>query len=296
MNSRFSSYVIKALADIITGGGGNDSTPPIGIYRSGPKIERFFLDCGLDMRIGSSSRVPATADFLRQLANQGNGDEAIKRVILQVSDPREYVSEPDKASVVREHLNRALEPDGLALVVVSGKAHLVEKQATGVIVEPFISKVATLDFDTVQIEIARALPNLKDDPEDAVTAACSLVEAVCRSILIELKLPLPAKKDIEGLLKAVQEPLGLSPGRTDIPPEIEQDVRQVLGGLTSVAKGVGALRTHGGDAHGHEKGSRRLDARIARLAINAASSIALFLIETWERKERRALPQCSEGA
>lgn len=295
MSEAFSPYVIKALIDTITGGGGNDQTVPIGIYRSGPKIEQFFLDCGLDMRIGSSSRLPATTDFLRRTASQWDGKEHIKRVLLHVCDPREYLAEPDKAAAVREHINRALEPDGLAVVVVGGKAHLTERLATGVIVEPFISKVAILDFDTVQIEIARALPNLKDDPEDAITAACSLIEAVCRSILIELGLPLPAKKDIEGLLKAVQEPLSLSPGRTDLPSEIEQDIRQVLGGLTSVAKGIGALRTHAGDAHGREKGFRRVDARIARLAINSASSIALFLIETWERKEQRALPQHGEA-
>jgi hypothetical protein len=64
----------------------------------------------------------------------------------------------------------------------------------------------------------------------------------------------------------------------------------VLGGLTSVAKGIGALCTHGGDAHGREKGYRRIDSRIARFGINAASSIALFLIETWERQQHRALP------
>jgi hypothetical protein len=173
---------------------------------------------------------------------------------------------------------------------------LVERTDAGLIVEPFISKVTKLDFDTVQIEIARALPSLSADPEDAVTAACSLIEAVCRSILIELGLPLPPKRDIDGLLKAVQEPLGLSPGRTDLPAEIEQDVRQVLGGLTSVTKGIGALRTHGGDAHGREKGFRRIDPRIARLALNSASSIALFLIETWESKQHRHLPQHSEKA
>jgi hypothetical protein len=295
MSLRSSSYLIGALVDAITGGAGNDTTPPIGVYRSGTKIERFFLDCGLDMGIGSSSRVPATTEFLRNVARRPDGDEILKRVLLKLCDPREYISEPEKAAAVREHLNRILEPDGLAVTVVGGKAHLIERIASGVIVEPFISKVATLDFDTVQIEIARALTNLKDDPEDAVTAACSLIEAVCRSILVELGLALPAKKDIEGLLKAVQEPLGLSPGRTDLPAEIEQDVRQILGGLTSVAKGIGALRTHGGDAHGREKGFRRIDARIARLAINSASSIALFLIETWERKEQRALPQHAEG-
>src|SRR3546814_20559186 len=91
----------------------------------------------------------------------------------------------------------ALAPDGFSVVVVGGKALLTERQGSGGIVEPFIKKVATLDFDTVQMEIARALPNLESDPDDAVTAACSLIEAVCRSILVELKVPLPPKSSEE---------------------------------------------------------------------------------------------------
>jgi Abortive infection C-terminus len=64
----------------------------------------------------------------------------------------------------------------------------------------------------------------------------------------------------------------------------------------SVAKGIGALRTHGGDAHGREKGFRRIDSRIARVAINAAGSLTLFLIETWEQQQHRALPLRIEAA
>jgi hypothetical protein len=105
----------------------------------------------------------------------------------------------------------------------------VPRGTAGAAVTIFAAKVRVLDFDTVQLDIARALANTATDAEDAVTAACSLLEAVCRSILIELGLPLPAKKDIDGLIRAVQEPLNLSPRRTDLPPEIEQDVRQVLG-------------------------------------------------------------------
>lgn len=82
-----------------------------------------------------------------------------------------------------------MEGDGLAVTLVGGKAHIVERTAAGLIVEPFISKVAKVDLDTVQMEIARALPSLATDPEDAVTAACSLIEALCRSVLIELGLP-----------------------------------------------------------------------------------------------------------
>ena len=49
-------------------------------------------------------------------------------------------------------------------------------------------------------------------------------------------------------------------------------------------QGVGALRTHAGDAHGRERGFRRIDPRIARLSIYSASAVILFLIETWEKK------------
>lgn len=287
--SRFSMFVIKALVDAITGGAGNDQQPPIGVYRSGPKIEQFFLDCGLDMRVGTNSRVPATTDFLRNVARQWDGDESLERIIVRVTDPRDYLAQPEKGQAVLESLNAALHPDGLAVVIVGGKPQLVEKGAAGVSLKAFAEKVALLDFDTVQRDIERALGSVKDDPEDAVTSACSLIEAVCRSILIELSIPLPAKKDVDGLIRAVQEPLGLSPGRTDLPPEIEADVRQILGGLTSVAKGIGALRTHGGDAHGREKGYRRVDARIARFSISAAGCLAMFLIETWEQKHHRAL-------
>lgn len=84
MSGRFSPFVMKALTDVITGGAGQgpDVTEPIGIYRSGPKIEALFLDCGLEIGIGSNSRAPATTQFLRDLASQWDGDNHMKRVIL----------------------------------------------------------------------------------------------------------------------------------------------------------------------------------------------------------------------
>ena len=84
----------------------------------------------------------------------------------------------------------------------------------------------------------------------------------------------------------MREPLGLAPGKEDVATEIASDVRSILGGLNSAIQGIGALRTHAGDAHGRGRGFRRLDSRIARLAIHSASGIALFIIETWQKKFR----------
>jgi hypothetical protein len=141
-----------------------------------------------------------------------------------------------------------------------------------------------LNFDTVSRDLERALASAHNDPEDAVTAACSTVESVCRSILIEVGESLPDKKDIKALFSAVRKPLGLSGDRSDLDPSVADDVRRILNGLVTVVEGIGALRTHGGDAHGRERGYARIDRRIAGLTIHAASTIALFLIETWQRK------------
>lgn len=63
---------------------------------------------------------------------------------------------------------------------------------------------------------------------------------------------LPKTNDLMNLYKAVRKPLGLTPNKSNFPSEISNDVLKIFGGLTTVVEGVGALRTHGGDAHGRE--------------------------------------------
>lgn len=152
------------------------------------------------------------------------------------------------------------------------------------VVDEFAEALTEIDFDTVRRDLDRALRSAVDDPEDAITAACSVVESVCRSILIELGLPLPARKDVQGLYQAVREPLGLSPDKSGVPNDISADVRAILGGITrrsAVSARLGPTRA----THTGESGDIAVwHARIARLSIHAAASVALFLVETWQTK------------
>lgn len=291
----FSPATLKALTDVVTGGPGNGGPPPIGIYRTASQLEGFMMECDLDFRVSRlSSRVASFLGFVRTLASDDPGAGAkLKRVIERAAEPDDYALQPERQQAVISHLNRFLARDGLEILLQGDQPRLAALGRSGAVVVAVAAKAATISFDTVQRDLERALKSADEDPEDAVTAACSTIESVCRSILIELQHDLPAKKDIDGLVRAVQEPLGLSPGRADLPDEIAADIRQVLGGLTSTAKGIGALRTHAGDAHGRERGFKRIDGRIARLAIHGASTLALFLIETWEKKQRRPLPQAT---
>jgi hypothetical protein len=284
MEIKLSPQTIEALAFVISGGSANDSTPMIGLYRSGPKLERFMRACNVDFRVGSSSRLPALTECLINVARGGEAQALVPRIIEAAADPRDFVDAPEKLTSVVDHLNKYLAYDGFELQRRGQSMRLVSAGTQTQVIAELADKADVLDFDTVRRDLDRALGSAEHDPEDAVTAACSTVESMCRSILMELGIPLPQRKDIGALYKAVREPLGISPDRSDFPQEIVDDVRKVLSGFATAIEGIGALRTHAGDAHGRERGFRRIDARIARLSIHSASTVALFLLETWQQK------------
>jgi Abortive infection C-terminus len=132
----------------------------------------------------------------------------------------------------------------------------------------------------VSRDFERALNDADRDPEGAITSACATVESVCKCLLEQLEKPYPVKKDISHLVQEVQKHLDLSPARLDI----LSDVKQIMTGLPTVAGGIGALRTHGGDAHGRGFGITSSEPAVARLAIHAASTLSLFLLEAWQRR------------
>lgn len=279
-----SPQAIDALADIITGGPGlGGGPPPVGLYRTGPQIEKFMRACNVAFSV-SGSRVPSLVARLIEINNGYEPEKVLPRIIEAAADPRDFTNDPPRHAAVLDHLNRVLRYDGFELQQQGLRVRLVVAGHATPVVEQLSDMVETISFDTVQRDVDRALASIEADPEDAITAACSTIESVCRSILIELGEPLPAKKDVQGLFNAVKGPLGLSPDRGDLDPLIAGDVRTTLGGLATVIQGAGALRTHAGDAHGRERGYARVDVRIGRLAIHAASTVALFLIETWQRK------------
>lgn len=280
---RLALQTIEALVDVISGGSGNDTTPPIGIYRSGPKLERYMRQCGVTMTIGSGSRLPTLTAAIIQTMEEGHAED-LKNIVEKAVDPRDFVYDPGRLEDVTDYLNKYLALDGYELHRQGSDARLLKRGTSAPALASLAATLAVIDFDTVQRDLERALASVETDPEDAVTAACSVIESVCRSILGELDIPLPVQLDIQGLYKAIREPLGLAPGKEDVSPDIANDVRAILGGLNSTVQGIGALRTHAGDAHGRGRGFRRIDARIARLAIHTASGIALFIIETWQKK------------
>lgn len=97
----FSTFTLEALVQVVSGGPElGDTEPPIGIYRSGPEIERFLIGVGIVPAHGQGSRLPALRECLGWAARQENGDELIGRAIEKVADPRNHARGPEKTQAV----------------------------------------------------------------------------------------------------------------------------------------------------------------------------------------------------
>jgi hypothetical protein len=277
----FSVQSIHALAEVVTGGSATDNRARIGCYRSGPKLERFFGALNIGLSIGSSSRVPKVIEVLTD--TNRSDQEAIVRVIEAVCDPREFIDDTGQHRALVDYLNKRLRYDGYEVRTIGNHCTLTVLATGSVATESFGTAVSALDYASVEADLQRALDQAESDPEDAITSACSIVESVCKCLLDDMGREYPSKQDIRGLVTEVSKHLNLSPGRDDLPPEWAADIKQILSGLASVTGGIGALRTHAGDAHGRGKRNVPVDSRVARLAIHAASTVSLFFIETWNR-------------
>jgi hypothetical protein len=114
MNIHLAPQTIEALAYVISGGHGNDPTPAIGIYRSGPKLESFMRGCNVSMHVGSGSRVPTLIAALESASVQGN-QKILRTIVERAADPRGFLDAPEKLTVVIDYMNARLIHDGFEL-------------------------------------------------------------------------------------------------------------------------------------------------------------------------------------
>jgi hypothetical protein len=140
----------------------------------------------------------------------------------------------------------------------------------------FKSLLQANQLHSVIDDFNRATENIIIDPEIAITAASSTLESICKAILDFFKEPYPATESLQPLIYKTYRLLNLS---TD--QHADEQIKKILGGLNSVATGIGALRTKNSAAHGHGLKKIRLSQRHVRLVVNSCSTIGLFLLETY---------------
>ncbi|HEY6882197.1 MAG TPA: abortive infection family protein [Polyangiales bacterium] len=142
-------------------------------------------------------------------------------------------------------------------------------------------QVGKLNATSVTVAWSKAVSRRVTDPEGAITAARSLLESVCKTILEDLNVEYDDRNDdLPKLYKRVSKAMKLAPS-----DHTEDQFKAILGGCTTVVNGLGSIRNRASDAHGHGRKSYRPASRHAALAVNLAGSMALFLMETHEARQ-----------
>lgn len=135
------------------------------------------------------------------------------------------------------------------------------------------------NFASIENEFNRASKQLETDPHAAITAASSIIEALCKTYIDTFSLTMPTHQTITPLWRVVQGSLGLNLDST-----LRDDQKRILQGLSSIVDGVGAYRTHIGSAHGRGQNPPNISVAEARLAVNAAHTFVTFVMELWHKK------------
>jgi hypothetical protein len=128
--------------------------------------------------------------------------------------------------------------------------------------------------------IDRLYSSLANDPTLAIGSAKELVEACCKTILKERDVPFDKNDDIPKLTNKTMDAIQLFPVTNPDHAAGDKLTKKLRGSLGTLSESIGSLRNQYGSGHGHAADHHVLDVRHARLAVGAASTLALFLYET----------------
>lgn len=212
-------------------------------------------------------------------------DVTFLRFLCEMLHPlvRRNVEEVEK---LKMYINDNLHFDGYELITDSSIARrpvFIARQ------EPFFEnpslKTVKKEFDSkddqyILKQITRMETSIDEDPYLAIGTAKELIETVCKTILEERGIEIEKGLDLSQLVKETTKSLKLSPH--DIPDEAKASevIRKILGNLAAITQGIAELRNQYGTGHGKSSKTKGLQPRHARLAVEAASTLVIFLFET----------------
>lgn len=251
------------------------------------ELDSLFMSAGFDGDPPDGNKMHKCQDWLRRAnSTQGNPLALLGTLIAEHMDceytpgvyPFGQLSHMDVDP--RKRITDAAAKDGL--IYLRGGRFTGHDLAT-----PSATLSDALNergIDAAEDEFRRAYENVAKDPAAAITAACAILETVCKTYLESTSKSLPNKQTLSPLWTETAKQLGLHPEKM-----VEDDLKRILQGLFNVVDGIAALRTHVGSAHGRSGAqppqSYRVSPRHARLAVHAAHTVTLFVLETWQARE-----------
>jgi Abortive infection C-terminus/AbiJ N-terminal domain 3 len=222
-----------------------------------------------------------------------NGDdETFLAFLCETIHP---VVRPDPADAERICLlyNHFLRNDGFQIVEktrLSGKPVYIGRHVGVGVTPAIVAAKHTLggtDPGYIAQQITRMEAAVLNDPALAIGTAKELVETCCKTILEARNIAFSSSADIPELVKLTVKELALTPDKIPDRAKASETIKRLLSNLATITQGIAELRNLYGTGHGKAAGAKGLGSRHAKLAVGAASTLAVFLAETHNEKPRR---------
>lgn len=210
-----------------------------------------------------------------------NGDRMWSLFDVEISAPRPiYDLTKEESNHQRELIESALrsnaEANGVALRGIAW-VPLIGTPKVSPAAEEVGRALSTIDSVHVHQAWSKALKRRSSDPDGAITAARTLIEAVCKHILDRSGVAHSPTTDLPKLYHQTAQLLQLAPNQ-----QTDTLLKQLFGNCQAVVTAIGTLRNQAGDAHGKGPLEAVGDRAQAELAVNLAGAIGTFLVQVWE--------------
>lgn len=152
--------------------------------------------------------------------------------------------------------------------------------AGGPSLSPLKEHAKVLNATHLADQIRRLESSVETDPSLAIGTAKELIETCCKTILAERGKPVTGTPDVSTLTKETLKELKLVPESVPEAARGTDVIKRLLSNLGTIGNSLAELRGLYGTGHGKHGSSAGLSARHAKLAVGAASTLAVFLFET----------------
>lgn len=223
-----------------------------------------------------------------------NGGTSVWNLVIEVEYPTFVAYSSQEREKLEQFINQVIEdlqPDGdwistkiKALPINdTGWRQNINKEYLALPSRSLEKLIKDKDVQSIEAEFDRALKNIDAEPREAVSASCNILESIFKVYILDEKLPLPKKQDIQSIWKIVRDDLGFETSRVE-----DDDLKKIISGLLSIVGGIGAFRTHASSAHGQGRNPYRIKPRHARLAVHSAHTLSMFVLESWNEKNSKS--------
>lgn len=221
-------------------------------------------------------------DVLKAVGFPAMSRHEVSRFLVALVDP--MMQKPERQAQLVSGLNDLLKHDGYLLIEagkISGSPrYRVGRQLAGAPSDEAISDtLQALTPEEIHARWEKAMERRSSDPQGAITLARTLLEDVCKWILMEAGETYQEKDDLPALYRKLSKVLKLAPD-----DHTEQAFRQLLGSCQQIVELLGSLRNKLGDAHSPGPKRARPLPRHAELAVNLSGTMATFLTSTWQAR------------